>query len=42
MAAAKYNKPAPNLTPVILLVTAVLAVAAVLVDLPVGDRKSVV
>lgn len=36
MAAAKYNKPAPNLTPVILLVTAVLAVAAVLVDLPVG------
>lgn len=36
MAAAKYNRPAPNLTPVILLVTAVLAVAAVLVDLPVG------
>ena len=36
MAAAKYNKPAPNLTLVILLVTAVLAVAAVLVDLPVG------
>lgn len=36
MPAAKYNKPAPNLTPVILLVTGVLACAAIFFQLPVG------
>lgn len=36
MPAAKYNKPAPNLTPVILLATGVLACAAIFFQLPVG------
>src|SRR5699024_4020294 len=37
MPAAKYNKPAPNLTPVILLSTGVLACAAIFFQRPVGD-----
>lgn len=36
MAAAKYNKPAPNLTPVIVLITVALSGAAIFFSLPVG------